>query len=380
MRDHSAGEESWVLAWCLRIRQTQQWASQSPHDFAVLLMTTVLNHVSRCLALFLSVALAGCASLDKYSFETFDKRPPSDRLYTDDEWPHRSDKLALRYADYQARLLEGRATGARVTREMSDSSLVVGGALAGAQQTLGIAASSIATMGVGMVITRELQGVFNARGRSEAFADAAYLIRQAQSEYRQFNPNPSPDHMTENGAILITRVDAAVHAARKTLNGRMPGLLDLQQATQPMTKDGADRESSGTPRTIFTAAGDKPDGMRTPTKEETDAAVDRKLADWERRQIANAGKRETQPVVRSDFQKKVGRLKRELKPIVGKELEDLWGARYPGAVFPGEEPARQKLFDDLTAFRDTPSKGDGTMSEATTTALTKWQADMGLLP
>ena len=142
-----------------------------------------------------------------------------------------------------------------MTRELSDSSLVVGGALTGAQETLGIAASSIASMGVGMVIAHELQGVFNARGRSEAFADAAYLIRQAQSELRQFNPDPSSERLTENGAILISRVDAAIHAARKTLNGRMPGLLDLQQATQPMTTAGARRVSSGVPETMFTASG-----------------------------------------------------------------------------------------------------------------------------
>ena len=221
----------------------------------LLFMPFSLTHFFRCIALLLSVALAGCASLDKYSYETFVKPPAGDRRFTPAEWPKDSDKRALLYADYQAQLLGGRATGSRVTRELSDSSLVVGGALTGAQETLGIAASSIASMGVGMVIAHELQGVFNARGRSEAFADAAYLIRQAQSELRQFNPDPSSERLTENGAILISRVDAAIHAARKTLNGRMPGLLDLQQATQPMTTAGARRVSSGVPETMFTASG-----------------------------------------------------------------------------------------------------------------------------
>ena len=206
----------------------------------------------RCFALLLSVALAGCASLDKYSFETFGRPKQQQEIYANEP---RSDKLALVYADYVAQLLEGRSTGARLTREGSDSALVVGAALAAAQQTLEISAETIAGIGLGTVILRELPGIFNARGRSEAFADAAYLIRQAQSEYRQYNPNPSPDYLTENGAILVSRVDAALHAARKSLNGRLPGLLDLQQATQPMTKAGADRESSGTPQTIFTASG-----------------------------------------------------------------------------------------------------------------------------
>lgn len=218
-------------------------------------MPLSLAHSFRCLALLVSVTLAGCASLDKYSFETFKRPKHTTGTYDPTAGPARSDRLALIYADHVAQLLEGRATGSRVTRELSDSSLVVGGALAGAQETLGIAASSVATMGVGMVITREIQGIFNARGRSEAFSDAAYLIRQAQSEFRQFNPKASDSNLTENGAILVSRVDAALHAARKTLNGRLPGLLDLQQATQPMTTAGAGRISSGMPETMFTASG-----------------------------------------------------------------------------------------------------------------------------
>jgi len=206
-------------------------------------------------ALPLCIALSGCGSLDKYSFETFRTPNHPDGSYNYDAGPSRSDLLSLQYADCVARLLERRGAGARITRDGSDAALVTGAALAAAQETLSISASSVAGMGLGAVLLRELQGIFNARGRSEAFADAAYLIRQAQSEYRQYNPNPSPARLTENGAILVSRVDAAMYAARKTLNGRLPGLLDLQQATQPMTQDGARREGSGTPHTMFTASG-----------------------------------------------------------------------------------------------------------------------------
>lgn len=236
-------------------------------------MPNSLSQACRYLALFLSVALAGCASLDKYSFETFG-RPKRSETYANNA---RSDELALIYADYVAQLLEGRSTGARVTREISDSSLAVGGAVLAATETLQISAETVAGMGVGAVIIRELQKIFNAGGRSEAFSDAAYLIRQAQGEYRQYNPNPSPDRLTENGAILISRVNAAVHAARKSMNGRMPGLLDLKQATQPMTRDGARRESSGTPQTIFTAAGDSPEQVQAAARRaRVDEAVDRR--------------------------------------------------------------------------------------------------------
>ena len=229
-----------------------------------------MNHPPKIFVLLISVVLTGCASLDKYSFETFGRPKERQEVHAMD---NRSDQLALIYADYVAQLLEGRATGSRVTRELSDSSLVAGGTLVGAQQTLAIAASSVAGIGIGMVIAHELQGVFNARGRSEAFADAAYLIRQAQSEYRQFNPNPSSNKLTENGAILVSRVDGALYAARKTLNGRMPALRDLQQATQPMTRAGANRTESGSPQTIFPAAGDNPRQAATSQQEALNARI-----------------------------------------------------------------------------------------------------------
>lgn len=234
------------------------------------------SQTCRYLALLVCVAVAGCAPLNKYSFETFSPQPAHAVPGLG-----RSDLLALIYADYVARLLEGRSTGARVTREISDSSLAVGGALLAAKETLEISAEAVAHMGVGIVIIQQLQKIFNAGGRSEAFADAAYLIRQAQNEYRQYNPNPSPTTMTENGAILIARVDAAVYAAQKTLTGRLPALLDLKQATQPMTRGGATRESSGTPQTMFNAAGDAPlpvlRGPRAPEPGKPDPKVGARL-------------------------------------------------------------------------------------------------------
>jgi hypothetical protein len=207
----------------------------------------------RCLALVRCVALAGCASLDKYSYETFrpDQTDPGAGVA-------RSDALALIYADYVAKLLEGRSTGARLTRELSDSSLAIASTLTAAHETLKISAETLAIMGTGVLIVRDLQGIFNARGRSEAFADAAYLIRQAQAEYRGFNPEPSADYMTENGATLVRRVDSALYAARKTLIGRMPTLVDLQQAHQAMTESGASRKPPGTPTSLVTATGEPP--------------------------------------------------------------------------------------------------------------------------
>jgi hypothetical protein len=266
-----------------------------------------LPRTCRCFALLLCVALTGCA-LDKYSFQTFGQSNRPAQTYADSP---RSDELALIYADYVARLLEGRSSGARVTREVSDSSLAVGGAFLAATETLEISAETVAGMGVGMVIIRELQKIFNAGGRSEVFADAAHLIRQAQSEFRQFNPNPRSDFLTENGAILVTRVDAAVHAARKSLNGRMPNLLDLKQATQPMTEDGATRKGSGTPGTMYNAAGDKP-GETGATAAELEGAVDRAVQEMKRIQPRQVKTQIVQPPTPTEAQATIDSLTAEL--------------------------------------------------------------------
>jgi hypothetical protein len=283
----------------------------------------------------------------------------------------------MQYADAVARLLEQRGTGARVTSEVTDSALAVGGALAATQKTLGIAADTVAQVAVGVIVLRELQGIFNARGRSEAFTDAAYLIRQAQSEFRQYNPMASPDHMTENGAILISRVDAALHAARKTLNGRMPALRDLQQATQPMTKTGATQRSNGTPQTMFTASGEMP-GRTAPTTEQVEQAVDRKVAGMEKRLTQNMGALKPRLPNKTEYTARVGKLQRELKTIIGKDMEELWTARRAPVTYPGESPARNIFFDELKELKKVPEESAGKMPEATVELVKAWETDLGL--
>lgn len=327
--------------------------------------------VCRCFALLLCVAVAGCAPLNKYSFETFSPQP----AHTVPGLT-RSDLLALIYADYVARLLEGRSTGARITRELSDSSLAVGGALLAAKETLEISAEAVAHMGVGIVIVQQLQKIFNAGGRSEAFADAAYLIRQAQNEYRQFNPNPSPTTMTENGAILVSRVDGAVYAAQKTLTGRLPALLDLKQATQPMTKKGAERESFGTPRTMFNAAGDAPlpTGI---TKEDIQAAVTAEVKKIQKQPPGERGKVTVVPVKQDDFRKRVGVQTLALTALKDAEMRKVYADLYPDRPLLPEENPRQMIFDALIGIKNTPARADGTIPPDAVTLLDTYERAIG---
>jgi hypothetical protein len=321
----------------------------------------------RYFAVFFSVALAGCASLDKYSYETF--RPNQ----TDPgAGVARSDALALIYADYVAKLLEGRSTGARITREASDSSLAIAGIITTAHEALKISAETLAKMGVGVLIVRELQGIFNARGRSEAFADAAYLIRQAQAEYRAFNPNPSPTFMTENGATLVRRVDAALHAARKTLIGRMPALLDLKQATQPMSEAGASRIGPGTPNYLATATGDAPVPTGV-TKEDIQAAVAAEVAKIPRQDPGRGGTVKPHPVKQGDFQKRVGVQTLALKSLEDAEVEKVYEEIYfTQPPLPGQTK-RAAIHADLIGIKESPANADGTIPQATVKLLEKYE-------
>jgi hypothetical protein len=320
----------------------------------------------------LCVALTGCA-LEKYSFETFG-RPKQAENYGNKQ---RSDELALIYADYVAQLLEGRSTGARVVREVSDSSLAVGGAFLAAKETLKISAETVAHMGLGIVIVQQMQKIFNAGGRSEAFADAAYLIRQAQSEFRQFNPNPSSSRLTENGAILVARVDAAVHAARKSLNGRLPNLLDLKQATQPMTKEGATREGSGKPGTMFNAAGDKP-GETGATAAEVDEAVDRAVQEMKRQQQRLVKTQIVQPLTPTEAQAKIDSLTAELsgttKPERIKQLhQDIVG----GVQGTDMETLKNAVNDRLRETRNQLVATDASVSAGAQDQLKKYLKAFG---
>ncbi len=310
--------------------------------------------------------------MDKYSFETFARPKQTFEKYDPNNGPARSDLLALQYADYVAKLLEGRGTGSRVTREASDSALAAGGAFVAAQETLGIAASSVAGMGVGAVILREMQGIFNARGRSEAFTDAAYLIRQAQAEYRAFNPNPSASQMTENGATLVRRVDSALHAARKTLNGRMPALLDLQQATQPMSTRGAVKTSAGPTNYLATATGNVPLPAGV-TREDVQAAVAAEVAKMPKQESGRGGMVKPQSVKQSDFQKRAGVQTLALKSLEDAQVQVVYEEVHPaGTLLPGETE-RSVIHADLIKIKAMQGTKDGTMPPDTVRLLEKYE-------
>jgi len=333
-------------------------------------------NVPKWIAPLLCLALAGCASHDRFSFVEYSRNPAKyDPKDSSRQWAP-NDEQALQFSSNVVRLLRAKASGARITREVSNAAQVTFSGLAGASPVFGFSDRTLAVLGLGGALTPDFQGIFNAKGRAEAYSDAVRLIETAQSAYLAHNQQPTEDKLTQNGATVIQRTQASVHIVEKVLSGRVPTIIDLEQATEKMSAAGAKATNAGVAHNLVEADGTKPE-TRVPTKFEIDAAVDRKVAAMEQRRAENVGKQKAQPVERTEFQAKVGRLKRELKPIVGDDLQNLWTARYPATAFPGEEPARQKLFDDLTTFRDTPTQSDGTMNEATLGMLKKWQTDLG---
>lgn len=199
-----------------------------------------MRHLVLCCLL-----LAGCAAKDHFSFIEQASKP---ELYGDESKKAMalSDQDALRFSSNVVKILRARSRGARITREVSSTMQVSMAAVAGANAAFGMSESALAILGLGSALIPDFQGIFNAKGRAEAYTDAVRLIETAQNDYLAHNQAPQANLLTQNGVTLIQRTQASIHVVEKTLAGRIPGIVEMQQATEPMTEGGAVRTEAGT--------------------------------------------------------------------------------------------------------------------------------------
>jgi len=195
----------------------------------------------------LSLALTACTTTDKYSFarlgQTFDQN--TGQLINPSEPPKLSDGLALNYASSVASILRAKFNGARITNEVANTVQVTLAALAGAGAAFDFGASAVTALGLSSAGIPQLQRIFMAQGRIDAYQDAVRLIEEAEIEYLAFNQYPSGTVLTQNGVTLFQRVTATIHLVEKTLGGRIPSLADTEKATEPMTQAGAVQTAPG---------------------------------------------------------------------------------------------------------------------------------------
>lgn len=193
----------------------------------------------------LCLVLVGCASRDSFSFIEYSRNPAKyDAPDTPRDW-RASDQQALQFSSNVVRRLRARANGARVTREISSSAQVAMAGIGGAGAAFSLSKSALAVLGLGSAGIPEFQGIFNAKGHAEAYTDAARMIETAQNDYYAHNQKPSPRELTQNGVSLIQRTQASVHIVEKVLSGRIPSIIEMQQATEPMSSIGARTTSPG---------------------------------------------------------------------------------------------------------------------------------------
>src|SRR5262249_3683437 len=78
----------------------------------------------------------------------------------------------------------------------------------------------------------------DAKGRAEAYNQAAEMIQDGVLEYYAQNPAPSPAEFTPNGLTLVKKVASAINLVNDTINGHLPSQRDMQHAVEPMTPQG----------------------------------------------------------------------------------------------------------------------------------------------
>ena len=216
------------------------------------------RNLTRWTALALCVGLTACSS-DPATFVTYTHQKTGG-VFDATRAPQRTDALALNYANSVEGIFRARSTGARYTREGSDTALAGMAAFTGAAETLAISASAVSTMGLASAGILQLRNIFDAKGRSNAYFEAAERIHASIKDYGAHNLNDvSETSLTPNGWTLANVVQANIDIVSKILNGHLPSPEALLQASEPMTVAGARGQRAGT-----TPVNNIPAGSLTP--------------------------------------------------------------------------------------------------------------------
>ena len=113
--------------------------------------------------------------------------------------------------------------------------------------TLAYSASTVTGLGMATAGIVQLQHIFNAKGRANAYSEAAVRIHAAIKDFVALNLNHvSETDITPNGWTLANIVQANADMVDKVLNGHLPTPEDLVQANEPMTPRGATPQATGT--------------------------------------------------------------------------------------------------------------------------------------
>jgi hypothetical protein len=149
--------------------------------------------------------------------------------------PRVSDGLAINYANSIEIIMRCKATQNRITREVSATAQVGLAAFGGVGAAYNWSKTTLTVLGLASAAIPQLQGIFDAKGRAEAYNQAAEKIQDGVLEYYAHNPDPSPSEFTPNGLTLVKRVASAINLVNDTINGHLPSQASMQKAVESMT-------------------------------------------------------------------------------------------------------------------------------------------------
>jgi hypothetical protein len=185
----------------------------------------------------LSLGLEACAT-DTTTFLNYGNPPSNAPLPPREQLmaaPAVSDGLAINYANSVEIIMRCKATQSRITREVSATAQVGLAAFGGVGAAYNWSKTTLTVLGLASAAIPQLQGIFDAKGRAEAYNQAAEMIQDGVLEYYAHNSAPSPAEFTPNGLTLVKRVGSAINLVNDTINGHLPSQADMKRATERMT-------------------------------------------------------------------------------------------------------------------------------------------------
>jgi hypothetical protein len=208
-----------------------------------------------------AILLLGCAT-DKTTFLNYGNSPSNASPPSRSDLktaPDVSDGLAINYANSIEIIMRCKATQSRITREASSTAQIALAAFAGAGAAFHYGATTLTVLGMSSAGIPELQKIFDAKGRSEAYNQAAEMIHDGVLEFYEHNSRPSSTDFTPNGVTLVKKVSTAINLINDTLTGHLPTRTEMLQAVEGMSPKGAEKQEVGkAPVNSLTAASSVP--------------------------------------------------------------------------------------------------------------------------
>ncbi|MBN8422686.1 MAG: hypothetical protein J0L73_27500 [Verrucomicrobia bacterium] len=159
---------------------------------------------------------------------------------------HFSDQVAINYANEMINVLQPKFNRSRYARDASATLQTTASGLVAANAATKLSSQAVSWLGITNLVLPGVQGIFDAKGRSQAYLKAAYEIKSAINEYQSYNQTPSGQVLTQNGVTLVHRTDAAIHVVESYLAGEMPDPRKVSQMVEPMSTTGATQTRAGT--------------------------------------------------------------------------------------------------------------------------------------